>query len=79
MNAIKIRIKKAEGEHDPGASKFFGSPVIPGEWLNFFAEDIIFFAQLRLSDIAALDTENNRDVPVSGDGVLLRRRAEHRR
>lgn len=58
MNAIKIRITKAEGEHDPGASKFFGAPVIPGEWLNFFAEDIIFFAQLRLSDIAALDTEN---------------------
>lgn len=58
MNAIKIKIKKAEGKHDPGASKFFGSPVIPGEWLNFFAEDIIFFAQLRLSDIAALDTES---------------------
>ena len=29
MNAIKIRIKKAEGAHAPGASKFFGSPVIP--------------------------------------------------
>ena len=58
MNAIGIKIEKAEGEHDPGASKFFGAPTIPRAWQNRFSDDVIFFAQIRLSDIAALDTEN---------------------
>lgn len=58
MSAIGIKIKKAEGEHDPGASKFFGAPTVPEEWQNQFSDDVIFFAQIRLSDIAHLDTEN---------------------
>ena len=58
MNAIGIKIKKAEGKRDLGASKFFGAPVLPDGWLEMFSEDIIFFAQIRLSDIAELDTEN---------------------
>lgn len=58
MSAIGIKVKKSEGEHDLGASKFFGSPVIPTEWENMFSDDIIFFAQFRLSDIAELDLEN---------------------
>lgn len=58
MSAIGIKIKKAEGKHDPGASKFFGAPVIPKEWTDMFSDDVIFFAQIRLSDIAELDREN---------------------
>lgn len=58
MNAIGIKIKKADGKHDFGASKFFGAPVIPAKWLESFSDDVIFFAQIRLSDIAELDTEN---------------------
>ena len=58
MNAIGIKIKKADGNHDPGASKFFGAPVLPDGWAELFSEDIIFFGQIRLSDIAELDTEN---------------------
>ena len=58
MNAIGIKIKKADGEHDYGASKFFGAPAVPAEWQDRFSEDVIFFAQIRLSDIAELDTEN---------------------
>lgn len=58
MSAIGIKIKKADGEHDLCASKFFGAPVLPIEWQDMFAEDVIFFAQIRLSDIAELDTEN---------------------
>lgn len=58
MNAIGIKIKKADGKHDFGASKFFGAPVMPAEWQERFSEDIIFFGQIRLSDIAELDTEN---------------------
>ena len=58
MNAIGIKIKKADGDHDPCASKFFGAPVVPEEWQERFSEDVIFFAQIRLSDIAELDTEN---------------------
>lgn len=58
MNAIGIKIKKADGNHDLCASKFFGAPVIPAEWQDMLAEDVIFFAQIRLADIAELDTEN---------------------
>ena len=58
MNAIGIKIKKADGDHDPCASKFFGAPVLPDGWAELFSEDIIFFGQIRLSDIAELDTEN---------------------
>lgn len=58
MSAIGITIKKADGEHDPGASKFFGAPVLPAGWPDRFSDDVIFFAQLRLADIAELDTEN---------------------
>ena len=58
MHAIGIHIKKADGNHDYRASKFFGAPVIPAEWQDRFAEDILFFGQIRLSDIAPLDTEN---------------------
>ena len=58
MSAIGIQIHKAEGEHDLGASKFFGAPALPAGWLDRFSDDVIFFAQIRLSDIAKLDTEN---------------------
>lgn len=37
----------------PCASKLFGAPVLPAVWLEMFFEDIIFFGQIRLSDIAA--------------------------
>lgn len=58
MSAIGIKLKKADGNQDPCASKFFGAPAVPPEWQNMFEDDIIFFAQIRLSDIADLDTEN---------------------
>ena len=58
MNAIGIKIKKADENHDPCTSKFFGAPVLPAGWPEMFSEDIIFFGQIRLSDIAELDTEN---------------------
>ena len=58
MNAIGIHVKKADGNHDPCTSKFFGAPVLPDGWPEMFSEDIIFFGQIRLSDIAELDTEN---------------------
>lgn len=58
MSAIGIKIHKPEGEHDLGASKFFGAPVLPVGWPDRFSDDVIFFAQIRLTDIAELDTEN---------------------
>lgn len=64
MSAISIEIKKADEKHDLGASKFFGSPVIPGEWVDMFSDDVIFFCQIRLSDIADFDTDNK--LPHSG-------------
>ena len=56
--AIKITARAAEGVYDLGASKFLGNPTIPGEWLDDFSEDTMFFCQIRLSDIAHLDKEN---------------------
>ena len=58
MSAIGIKIHKPKGEYDLGASKFFGAPVLPERWLDRFSDDVIFFAQIRLTDIAHLDTEN---------------------
>ena len=56
--AIRIKTKKAPEAYDPGASKFFGTPTVPLAWEEDFDDDEIFFCQIRLSDIAALDREN---------------------
>ena len=58
MSAIGIKIHKPDGGYDLGASKFFGAPVLPEQWLDRFSDDVIFFAQIRLTDIAHLDMEN---------------------
>jgi len=57
MGAIAVKIKKDDG-CDPGVSKFFGAPVVPGKWVDMFSDDVIFFAQIRLNDIESLDTDN---------------------
>ncbi len=62
--AIKIRVEKASAEYDYGRSKFFGDPTIPAAWQERFAEDIIFFAQIRLDELAPFDKENR--LPHSG-------------
>lgn len=56
--AIGIKVAKAGPGSDPGASKFFGTPTVPLAWETDFAEDEIFFCQLRLEELAHLDTEN---------------------
>ena len=56
--AIKITAKKAPEPYDLGASKFFGTPTVPLAWDGDFYDDELFFCQIRLSDIAHLDTEN---------------------
>jgi len=70
--AIKITLKKAEKGYDPRASKLFGAPCFPVEWEDKYTEymdDIIFFGQIRLEDIAHLDTENR--LPHTGYLYLL--------
>ncbi len=57
-NAIQIRVEKAPEEYDYGRSKFFGDPTIPAQWADRFAEHIIFFAQIRLEELAPFDKEN---------------------
>jgi hypothetical protein len=57
--AIGIKIKPAGDVYDVKSSKFFGAPTVPREWLDDrFSQDEMFFCQIRLSDIAALDSEN---------------------
>ena len=58
MSAIRLKVHKAEGDYDLGASKFLGSPVLPKKLENAFNDSTIFLLQLRLSDIAELDEEN---------------------
>ncbi|MBE6707651.1 MAG: DUF1963 domain-containing protein [Ruminococcaceae bacterium] len=57
-NAIGIKVVKSPERYDLGASKFFGDPTVPSEWENKFYNTEMFFCQIRLSDIAELDTEN---------------------
>ena len=56
--AIGMTLTRPEGKYDIGASKFFGTPTIPGEWLEELDADLMFVAQIRLTDIAPWDTEN---------------------
>lgn len=58
MSAIRLKVKKAEGEYDLGASKFLGSPVLPKKLLTAFNDQTIFLMQIRLEDIKDLDEEN---------------------
>lgn len=55
--AIGIKAKRSPEAYDLGASKFFGTPTVPGAWQADFYDDEIFFCQIRLADIAAFDTE----------------------
>ncbi len=58
--SISIKLKKAEGEYDPAASKFFGDPVISAdleEVINEFEDEVMFFGQINLADIAELDRD----------------------
>ncbi len=57
-NAIKMMLSKPQEEYDPTRSRFFGDPAIPKWMAEEIEEDEVFLAQIRLSDIAALDTEN---------------------
>ena len=57
MSAIGITLRRAEDGDDPGASKLFGAPAVPAGWQDRFSDDVIFFGQIRLADITALDTE----------------------
>lgn len=57
--AIGIKISPAGDFYDIKSSKFFGAPTVPREWLDDrFSQDEMFFCQIRLSDIAMLDSEN---------------------
>lgn len=67
--SIKITLKKADGNYDLRASKLFGAPVFPKDWSDKFPDEVIFFGQIRLSDIADLDTENK--LPHTGYLYLL--------
>ena len=57
-NAIRMQLFQPQGEYDPCLSHFFGNPAIPAWMEDEIEEDEVFLAQIRLRDIAALDTEN---------------------
>ena len=56
--AIKINIKKAEQNYDPGTSKFFGSPTVPSDMLDIYNENEIFFCQINIQELKHLDKDN---------------------
>ena len=58
MSAIRLKVKKAQGKHDLGTSKFLGSPTLPDGWVDEINGDIIFLLQIRLEEIKDLDKDN---------------------
>lgn len=56
--AIGMKFVQPQGEYDPAQSRFFGDPAIPAWMEAEIEEEEVFLAQIRLSDIATLDTEN---------------------
>ena len=57
-HAIGIRLKRADAPYPPTASRFFGSPKIPLEWMVCeLYENDLFFCQLRLADLAPHDPD----------------------
>jgi hypothetical protein len=54
--AIGMTLTKKQVE--PDASKFFGDPLLPDGWAEDIDENTIFLCQIRLSEIAKLDTEH---------------------
>ncbi len=56
--AIGINLTRADEGDDLGESKFFGTPTLPAAWVDDFYDSEMFLCQVRLADIAALDTEN---------------------
>ena len=56
--AIKLKLKRAEGDYDLGTSKFLGNPVLPEKWLEDFSSETIFLMQLRLEELKDFDEEN---------------------
>ena len=62
--SIKISLSEGKSDYDYTASRLFGDPLLPEDWIDKFSDDIIFFGQIRLSDIAHLDSESR--LPHSG-------------
>ena len=58
MSAIKLKIKKAEGEYDVGLSKILGNPVLPEGMDETLPSTAMFLMQIRLEDIKDLDEDN---------------------
>lgn len=58
MSAIKLKIKKAEGEYDVGLSKMLGNPVLPEGMDESLPSTAMFLMQIRLEDIKDLDEDN---------------------
>lgn len=56
--AIRIKVKKAEGEYDKGLSKMLGNPVLPKKTMDSLPQTAMFLMQIRLEDIKDLDEEN---------------------
>ncbi len=54
---MAIGISVSKGTKNESVSKFFGAPAVPAEWENDFDEKVIFFFQIKLSEIAKLDAE----------------------
>ncbi len=55
--AKAIKLKPYEGPVDVLASRFFGDPVLPEAWLEELTEDVFFFCQIALSDLAEWDLD----------------------
>lgn len=54
-----IGIKLVPFDRDDAArSHFFGPPVIPGEWLEDFDDNVFFLGMIKLEEVRELDVEH---------------------
>lgn len=58
MSAIRIKVKKATGDYDVGASKMLGNPVLPSGMEDELPSTAMFLMQIKLEDIKDLDVDN---------------------
>ncbi len=58
MHAIRLKVRKAAGDYDPGCSKMLGGPTLPEGMEETLPPCAMFLMQINLKDIAELDEEN---------------------
>ena len=58
MYGIKLKVRKAEGDYDPGMSKMLGNPTLPKGMDKEIPGTAMFLMQIRLEELKDIDVDN---------------------